>query len=288
MCRRARWFRAAVVFSVAGVAASLAVPYVLSPASHAARRMGGWQEGVRATVRGGVPWGPVANTVEVVPAGGVFGAPDARSLRFREVAATAPTPPRQARHAPREKSLQTSPTGNASAGIYWVQVGAYRDAETAKLVAQRLREQQYQVHESAITRAGSTDAVSTAAVAPINQGERERYEIVVTGAAPGEVEARLRAKGVTSRAAPEGAVVTPGLPLGEAVALSKDLADDGLSVRVRRMGTAAAAPRVQASVTRETFYRVRVGGFADRAAAVAALKDLESRGYKPFLARGSE
>jgi hypothetical protein len=30
---------------------------------------------------------------------------------------------------------------------------------------------------------------------------------------------------------------------------------------------------------------VSVGGFADRATAVATLKELESKGYKPFLTR---
>jgi hypothetical protein len=84
-------------------------------------------------------------------------------------------------------------------------------------------------------------------------------------------------------------VITPGLPLGEAVALSKDLADAGLAVRVRRVGTSAgAAPRSPNRPATETLHRVRVGGFADRGAAVAVLKDLESRGYKPFLGRGNE
>jgi hypothetical protein len=33
---------------------------------------------------------------------------------------------------------------------------------------------------------------------------------------------------------------------------------------------------------------VRVGGFPDRAAAAAALKKLEDKGFKPFIARGHE
>jgi hypothetical protein len=212
-----------------------------------------------------------------VPAGGLISAPDGGSLRLQTVSWPAPASRRQVRPAPEKKSVPATPAGNAASGAYWVQVGAYRDADMARVVAQRLRERQYQVHESVITRPGRD-----ASAAPISQADRDRYEIVVTGAASGEVEAKLRAKGMTSRAAPEGAVVTPALPLGEAVALSKDLADEGLSVRVRRTGTAAAA------ATTETFHRVRVGGFADRAAALAALKNLESRGYKPFLARGSE
>jgi hypothetical protein len=33
---------------------------------------------------------------------------------------------------------------------------------------------------------------------------------------------------------------------------------------------------------------VRVGGFPDRAAAVASLKKLEEKGFKPFIASGTE
>jgi len=32
-------------------------------------------------------------------------------------------------------------------------------------------------------------------------------------------------------------------------------------------------------------HRVRVGPYADRAAATSALKALEGKGYKPFIAR---
>jgi hypothetical protein len=31
---------------------------------------------------------------------------------------------------------------------------------------------------------------------------------------------------------------------------------------------------------------VRVGAFPDRATAVSTLKELEAKGYKPFIARG--
>jgi hypothetical protein len=33
---------------------------------------------------------------------------------------------------------------------------------------------------------------------------------------------------------------------------------------------------------------VRVGGFADRAAAQAALRELQEKGYQPFIAKGRE
>ena len=36
----------------------------------------------------------------------------------------------------------------------------------------------------------------------------------------------------------------------------------------------------------DTLYRVRVGAFTDRATAMTTLKELEAKGYKPFIARG--
>jgi cell division septation protein DedD len=84
-------------------------------------------------------------------------------------------------------------------------------------------------------------------------------------------------------------VVKPSLPLRDAVALSKDLAAEGLKVQVRRAGSpapAAAATPPAAAASGETLHRVRVGPFADLAAARAARAELESKGYKGFIARG--
>ena len=82
----------------------------------------------------------------------------------------------------------------------------------------------------------------------------------------------------------------PSLPLRNAVALSRELADAGLTVQVRRQGAPApAAPSpAPARVGGETWYRVRVGGFPDRGTAVASLKKLEDKGYKPFIATGND
>jgi hypothetical protein len=64
-------------------------------------------------------------------------------------------------------------------------------------------------------------------------------------------------------------------------------------VQVRRAGgvpepapARAAAPETpSASAGGESLHRVRVGGYPDRAAAMVALKELEGKGYKPFLTR---
>jgi SPOR domain len=181
----------------------------------------------------------------------------------------------------------------AAAELYWVQVGVFRDGEAAKRVAQRLRERKYRVHESIVQQRSGTPLTAAAAAVP-TRGTDTRYELVVSGGASSEVAARVATKGLSGRPSPEGVVITPSLPLSEAVALSRDLADDGLAVRVRRVGAAAPpAPRAEdiqagAASGADTLHRVRVGGFADRAAAEAVLRELEALGDKPFLARASE
>src|SRR5438093_1381600 len=83
-----------------------------------------------------------------------------------------------------------------------------------------------------------------------------------------------------------GGVVKPSLPLRDAIALSKDLAAEGLKVQVRRSGAPASATAAPAgSAGGEVLYRVRVGPYPDRAAATSAQKELEGKGYRPFIAR---
>src|SRR5437879_3139046 len=105
-----------------------------------------------------------------------------------------------------------------------------------------------------------------------------------TKPAPTEKSATAEKKDTRmAAAAPEtggsGAVVEAGLRVRDAVARSKDLAVEGFKVQVRRAGGAAPAPRVTQARPRppaanggETFYRVRVGAFPDRATAMTTLK----------------
>jgi hypothetical protein len=185
-----------------------------------------------------------------------------------------------------------TPVAAASpADVYWVQVGVFRDADAAARVAQRLRERKYRVQESVVPGARPAGATAVPSAAPV-QGSGSRYEVIVSGGTTGELAAKVTAKGLAGRPSTEGVVITPSLPLSEAVALSRELGDDGLAVRVRRVGSTASPPapgseREAASGT-DTLHRVRVGGFADRATAMAALREIEALGYKPFLARGSE
>jgi cell division septation protein DedD len=202
-------------------------------------------------------------------------------------AAKPAAPPRVAVAPPVPRASATATAG----APYWVQVGAFKDEGTARRLADKLREQNFAVEQSARTRGGAK--VPVAAAPGGASMTDERYNVFVSGLAPSELSTRLTAKGLASQAVAGGVMVTPSMPLREAVALSKDLAGDGLRVQVRRVASAAGAgngpsPSASPSPGGETVYRVRVGGFADRAAAIAAAKELEAKGFKVYVARGNQ
>jgi cell division protein FtsN len=199
------------------------------------------------------------------------------------------------------KATPPSAPKATDSGDWWVQVGAFRDADTAKKVAAKLREQNYKVDES-LTAAAAAKTPKSTASAPQTASDKpasaapagsDQYDVFVSGGTAADLNKRLSGKGLAAEASGAGVVVKPSLPLRDAVALSKDLAIDGFKVQVRRAGGApepapvrAAAPETpSASAAGESLHRVRVGGYPDRAAAMVALKELEGKGYKPFLTR---
>jgi cell division septation protein DedD len=192
--------------------------------------------------------------------------------------------------APRSTKATAAKVATAPGGAYFVQVGAFKSQESAKRLATRLRELKYNVEESSMSGAqsGRRDAASPrSGAAPAGS---DRYDVYVTGGAPGDITAKLTAKGLTAEPSSGGVVVKPSLPLRDAVALSKDLAVDGLKVQVRRAGASAPAPSAggAAMSSGDSLYRIRVGPFDDRAAATSTLRELEQRGYTPFIARGGQ
>ncbi|MGH7279875.1 MAG: SPOR domain-containing protein, partial [Candidatus Rokuibacteriota bacterium] len=158
---------------------------------------------------------------------------------------------------------------------YWVQVGAFRDAETAQRIVGKLRAENFAVPEPTKTSARVPAGTVAAATAT------DRYEVFVSGAPASEVDTKVTAKGMTAEPVAGGVVIKPSLVLADAVALSKDLGTEGWRVQVRRAST--GPPPIAAG---EALYRVRVGSFPSRTAAMAALRDLEAKGYKAFIARG--
>ena len=237
------------------------------------------------------------------------------SMPAKDNAATSKAPqaaPRMERPAAASIAKDTSPGERVAAmrsapahataaegGEYFVQVGAFRDQETARRVAARLRAQNYPVTESVKRVSGGTVAEAprpaprapgTAASGP------DRYDVIVTGGPTADINTKLAAKGLAAEPAGEGVRIRPSLPLRDAVALSKDLSNEGFKVQVRRGGTSiatAAAPVRTPTVSDgdgggEILYRVRVGGYPDRATAQSALRVLQGKGYQPFIAKGRE
>jgi hypothetical protein len=185
----------------------------------------------------------------------------------------------------------------ATTGAYWVQVGAFKDEETARRLATRLREQNFKVAD--VTPAAPAPAASAATPPPSASTTAapagpDQYDVFVTGLPPAELNTRLTAKGLAAETSGTGVVIKPSLPLRDAVSLSKDLAVEGYKVQVRRAGGASPRPQppapaattARAPAAGDGLYRVRVGSFTERTAAVAALRELEAKGYKPFIARG--
>jgi hypothetical protein len=200
------------------------------------------------------------------------------------------------RIAARSTTTTASAPRPTATSEWWVQVGAYREESTARKIAARLREQNYAVEESVRgvdkpVKASVPDPAPAASTP--NPVTVDQYDVFVSGTTTDALSSRLSGRGLTAETSGNGIIVKPSLPLRDAVALSKDLATEGLKVQVRRAGStgettipAADKRRVQAPSISDPLYRVRVGSFADRETAVATLKELEGKGYKPFIARG--
>lgn len=285
------WFRALLVVLVMGAVASVAVPYVLDVVNPPA--------GSPMLAAPAAPPSPPAESRPLPePSPPQPAAPGPAPESASTPAASTPTPapaatdpiavastdkpPAPAGQEPARATTEPAPASQpgerpaAADGPWWVQVGAFRDAAAARRLVARLREQNYRVQESV-----KAPGPATVAAAAAGDTSSDRYSVFVSGLAPAEIRSRLAARGLKADPVAGGAVVQPSLPLRDAVALSRELAAQGLQVQVRRQGGGATpAPAADTPL-----YRVRVGGFPDRAAALAVARELEFRGYRPFLTR---
>lgn len=246
----ARWFRLLLVLIVLVLAAVVTLPYLLDQFVSAPGRS---VSGPKAPAPGEAQKPPPSPPSSVAPAA-TPSAPAAPSEKLT------PEPPRPAALAPGkpEKIRESTPPKRAGArGSYLVQVGAFRESANAVRLAARLAEENYPVRRAAVTRS--------------SQGG---HEVVVLNASPAEVNAKLEGKGGKSEAGRGGTVIRPPLDLKEAVYLSQTLRADGFKVKIRRAEGAV------------TVHVVSVGGFPDRAAAEAARRELEEKGYRGFIVRG--
>ena len=320
----ALWFRAILVVIVLGVVAAVAVPYVLELANQPAPKTTAL--GKPESTPPSAPIAPPAPPITSAPAPEKSPAPDKPSAMDRPSASDSPVPapapmtpapekpvpvaPKKSDasksavaskspaakepSAPRAPRAAAAPSPTGPGGNYFVQVGAFKNPDTAKRLALRLREQKYTVEESSASGVKSSGGGSASPSAPKASGSAsDRYDVYVTGSAPADINAKLAAKGLSAEPSGAGVIVKPSLPLRDAVALSKDLAVDGLKVQVRRAASGAApAPATASAGSSATsdgmLYRVRVGPFDDKTTATSTLRELEQKGYSPFLARGGQ
>jgi hypothetical protein len=315
----ALWFRAILVVIVLGVVAAVAVPYVLELANQPAPPKTtaiGKPETSPPPVAPPAP--PVASTPSPAPSATEKPADkpastDKPSMSDAPPAAPMPTPPaekpagaprksegsksvakEQPASAPRAARASAAPSPTGPASGYFVQVGAFKNADTARKLAVRLREQKYTVEESSAAGVAAPSRPAAPSASSASAAASDRYDVHISGGTPADINAKLSTRGLNAEPAAGGVVVKPSLPLRDAVALSKDLAVDGLKVQVRRAaGGSAPAPAAPpasagAATSDGTLYRVRVGPFDDKTAATSTLRELEQKGYTPFIARGGQ
>ncbi len=188
-----------------------------------------------------------------------------------------------------EPAPAMAPSALASApsqsGALWIQVGAFRNPEAATRLAARLRRHHYRVEESSVSIGEQdTSGGSRSTRVPGRASAADKYDVVVSGGPPAAIAAKLSMKGFSTEPTRDAVVVRPSMSLAKATALSRDLAISGWKVHVRPSNSHAAAAAT-ATTAGETLHRVRLGPYADRAAATPALLELEGKGYKPFITR---
>lgn len=287
----ALWFRVILVLVVLGVIAAVAVPYVLEWMNPPPPKTTAVRPALPAAKPPAPPATPPAAAPPAAPKPAVAPAPaPAPAIAKEEKEEKAAKPARRpAKAATAKAPTKAAAKAPAGAGPYFVQVGAFKDPERAKSLATKLRELKFSVDESTAGPAGDGGG-SPAAAAPApapSSTAGDKYDVFVSGASAADLSAKLTAKGLATERSGGGVMVKPSLPLRDAVSLSKDLAAEGLKVQVRRAGAPApAAAPPAAAASGETLHRVRVGPFADLAAARAGRAELEAKGYKGFIARG--
>ncbi len=317
----ALWFRAILVVIVLGVVAAVAVPYVLEIANQPASKTTALAkpEMTPAPAPIAPPTPPVASAPTPLPAPDKSAALDKPPAIDKPATSESPAPTpmtpaekpmpapkksdssksavasKSSSSTPKEQPVAREPRVSAPSpsgpGEYFVQVGAFKNPDTAKKLAVRLREQKYNVEETSASGVKSARGAAPSAP-PASSAPSDRYDVFVSGGAPADVNAKLAAKGLSAEPSGAGVVVRPSMPLRDAVALSKDLAIDGLKVQVRRAASGAApvpaTPSSASMASDGTLYRVRVGPFDDKSTATSTLRELEQKGYSPFIARGGQ
>ena len=259
----ALWFRTLIVILVLGVIAAVAVPYVLDFVNPPVVK-----KAASTPSRAPSP-APPPGATEPASAPPALPPPSAPSAQAPPAPASAP--PAVTAAIPAKPTEPPRPVEAKKPG-----------ADTAKMAtAVEPRKPAAAKAAPAAPSAAKTTAAAMSSGGPF----WVQVGAFKSQATAKQLAAKLSSKGLAADPVAGGVVVKPSLPLRDAVALSRDLATDGLKVHVRRVGGEVSAP-VATAPAADTLYRVRVGGLADRAAALATAKELEGKGYKPFIGRG--
>lgn len=260
----ATWFRALLVVIILAVVGVLSLPYLLDWFGTSKPQVSVVKPAQQAPApkpQAGPPPAPPAPAPAPAPA------EQPAPLPPQPAAPAEPTPPPPApkvAEKPAEATPKPAPAPKApSKGDYWVQVGAFKEAKHAASLAAKLTAEKYSVQRATVKRGG---------------GGSGGNEIFAAGVSQAALYDKVKAKGYYADAVKGGAVVRPPLPLRDAVALSKELSEAGMNVKIRRVGAAAEGG---------TFYLVRVGGFADRKEAEAAKAELQQKGVQGFIVKGA-
>src|SRR5215469_526236 len=183
-------------------------------------------------------------------------------------AVPAPSAP-VAKAEPKASAKPSAPAESGSSGGYWVQVGAFVEEKNAEALSKQLKNENFPVTVSRISRGGSAPAAPAAPASPGGSGGQN--QLYITGSTTDAVNAALKGKG-TAQAVKGGLVVNPSYDLETAMPLSSALKKEGFKVVIRR---AKAAPAPLLGGGGGTIYHVvRVGGYPDRAKALQVRGEL--------------
>lgn len=304
----AGWFRAVLVLTVLAIVVVVSLPYLLnwfepapSTPSKTATRAGSEPAKTSEPPSTLIPASPAPTTsvpakpeaAAPAPAPVTPAAPAAPSKPApdKTAPAAAPTPSASAQaqsapeapakpllQPPASKSVEASrrtaavapkaeparPSSSGS-GAFYVQVGLFKEPANAQALAKALSAQGFPVETTRVTRGGTAAATSA-----------QRHELFITGSSVEAVNAALKGRGI-AQSVQGGVSVRPAYDLKQATSLSKELSAEGLNVVIRRAGRG----------TGDAFTLVRVGGFPDRAKALAAREELQGKGHAGFLTQGA-
>src|SRR2546422_613482 len=186
----ALWFRVILVLIVVGVIGALAVPYVLDIVNPATPKSAALPKPAPLAVATPAPAPSPAQAAAPAPAlapnpplvapapAPAQPAPAAAPTTTEEKQMERPTPTKRAKQPPRRVAKASETTTASGRGAYWVQVGAFKDLESSKRLAARLRDLNYRVEESSTGAAARQNPGSTpASPSPGGNAGFDKYDV---------------------------------------------------------------------------------------------------------------